>query len=301
MTEVTTFPVLFTANGTPLAGRVHRRGDDRTERQPAVLVTGSWLTVKEQMADGYAAALARRGYTAITFDFSGFGRSGGDLRHAELPARKITDIVAAAGWASTLSYVDADRIGQLAVCASAQYALAAIARGAAISSFVSVAGWYHDTASVAPFYGGADGVAVRLGRARAALDRYLRTGEPTLVPAYAAGDDRAGMSLPMDYYANPDRGAVAGWPNLMDELTWEHWLTFDGMAAAGRVAVPTLFVHSEKAVLPANVRVVHSRLAGPAELIWADGEQTDFYDRAEQVDLAVDAAAGHFATTLGAS
>ena len=48
------------------------------------------------MADTYAAALAERGYTAITFDFAGFGRSGGGPRQVELPNRKIADIIAAA-------------------------------------------------------------------------------------------------------------------------------------------------------------------------------------------------------------
>jgi hypothetical protein len=45
-----------------------------------VLVTGSWLTVKEQMPDAYPAVLAEPGFTAVTFDFAGFGQSGGDLR-----------------------------------------------------------------------------------------------------------------------------------------------------------------------------------------------------------------------------
>jgi fermentation-respiration switch protein FrsA (DUF1100 family) len=90
------------------------------ERQPAVVVTGSWLTVKEQMADLYAARLAELGYTAITFDFAGFGDSGGDLRQVELPDRKIADIRAATEFVSTLSFVEPGRVGYLAVCASAQ-------------------------------------------------------------------------------------------------------------------------------------------------------------------------------------
>jgi hypothetical protein len=58
--NTTSFPVLFPSGATTLAGRVHRRADSLTERQPAVLVSGSWLTVNEQMADLYAAALAER-------------------------------------------------------------------------------------------------------------------------------------------------------------------------------------------------------------------------------------------------
>ena len=46
----------------------------------------------------------------------------------------------------------------LAICASAQYVLRAVAQGVPVKSWVSVAGWYHDPVSVAPFYGGDAGV-----------------------------------------------------------------------------------------------------------------------------------------------
>jgi dienelactone hydrolase len=103
--NATSFPVLFPSGATTLAGRVHRRAGSLTERQPAVLVSGSWLTVKEQMADLYAAALAERGFTAITFDFAGWGQSGGVPRQVEQPSRKIADIIAVANFVSTWSLV----------------------------------------------------------------------------------------------------------------------------------------------------------------------------------------------------
>ena len=281
-----------------LSARIHRATDDLYERQPAVLVTGSWLTVKEQMADHYARALAERGYTAITFDFAGFGQSSGDPRQAEIPARKVADITAAARQVSSLSFVRPGAVGYLAICASAQYALAAMAGGAPIASFASVAGWYHDTASVAPFYGGAEGVALRIDRARSALDDYLSSGEVRTVPAYESGNDRAGMFFELDYYASPGRGAVPSWTNAMAEFSWLYWLTFDGLSAAPRVSVPSLFVHGDGCVLPGNVKALRDRLAGPSELVWAEGSQTDFYDQPDQVSLAVDAADRHFRRTL---
>jgi fermentation-respiration switch protein FrsA (DUF1100 family) len=295
---MTAHPYVFFHGDVPLAGRIHRTTGDWAERQPAVLVTGSWLTVKEQMADHYAGALAARGYTAITFDFAGFGTSGGAPRQAEVPARKIADIAAVAGQVASMSFVRPGAIGYLAVCASAQYTLAALAGGAPIASFASVAGWFHDTASVAPFYGGLAGVSLRLDRARAALAGFQRTGEARTVPAYEDGNDRAGMFFELDYYADPHRGAVPGWVNAMAEFSWLYWLGFDGLAAAPRVSTPTLFVHSDDCVLPENVKLVRDRLAGPRHTVWADGSQTDFYDQPAQVSLAVDAADEHFRRTL---
>lgn len=291
-------PRVFFSGDVPLAAHVHCDDADLLDRQPAVLVTGSWLTVKEQMADRYARALAGEGFTAITFDFAGFGASGGTPRQAEIPDRKIAALAAVARQVSRLSSVRPGAVGCLAVCASAQCALAAIADGAPITSFASVAGWYHDTASVAAFYGGVDGVAQRLDRGRGALEEYLRAGTSPTVPAYQSGNVRAGMFLDLDYYANPARGAVPSWANEMAEMSWLYWLAFDGLSAAPRVAVPTLFVHGDGCVLPDNVRTVRERLAGPADLLSADGSQTDFYDQPTQVSAAVEAAAAHFRRTL---
>ncbi|PZF82672.1 alpha/beta hydrolase [Jiangella anatolica] len=298
---MTTFPVVFESSGTLLAGRVHRRTDDLLERQPGVLVTGSWLTVKEQMADLYAAELAARGYTAITFDFAGFGESGGEPRQFELPSRKIADIAAAARFASSLSFVRPGGLGYVGVCASAQYALAAIAYGAPIASFGSVAGWFHDTESVAPFYGGIDGVRMRLDRAQAALARFRDDGVVMTVPAYEPGNDRAGMFFEMDYYANPSRGALPSWRNEMAEASWLPWLTFDAKSTADVVAAPTLFVHSDGCVFPSHIEELRSRLRGPVSAVWGEGSQTDFYDQSDQVAFAVEALDAHFSSTLPSS
>jgi len=122
-------PFAFITSGTPLAATIHREPADLVEPQPAVIVTGSWLTVKEQMPDLYAAALARLGYTAFTFDFTGFGATGGAPRQVEAATRKIADITAAASAVRSLSFVRPGGLGHLAVCASAQYVLRAIAEG----------------------------------------------------------------------------------------------------------------------------------------------------------------------------
>lgn len=54
-------PVIFHSQGVPLAGRFLRTTESLDERQPAVIVVGSWLTVKEQMALAYGRKLAESG------------------------------------------------------------------------------------------------------------------------------------------------------------------------------------------------------------------------------------------------
>lgn len=291
-------PVVFGSQGIPLFGSLFRDSESLERRQPCVVVSGSWLNVKEQMASHYARALAAQGYTSFVFDFAGFGESGGPLRQLELPANKVQDMVSAVQFVSTLSFVEPGAVGYLGVCASAQYALRASAAGAPIRSFVSVAGWFHDAGSVAPFYGGAEGVARRLGRARGALERFRRHGELSLAPAYEPGNERAGMHFELDYYGNRARGAVPAWKNEMAELTWLYWLSYDGLSPAASVATPTLLVHSDGCALPDNARAVHARLAGKKRLTWLDGAQADYYDQPKQVDAAVQCAVSWFEETL---
>jgi fermentation-respiration switch protein FrsA (DUF1100 family) len=75
--------VHFTSCGVELAGSLHL--PTAAGPVPAVVVTGTWTSVKEQMADRYAAALAARGYAALSFDFTGFGDSAGEPRDYESP------------------------------------------------------------------------------------------------------------------------------------------------------------------------------------------------------------------------
>jgi fermentation-respiration switch protein FrsA (DUF1100 family) len=290
--------IVFSNQGVPLVGTFIRNNDSLSVRQPCVVITGSWLNVKEQMASVYARALAERGFTAFVFDFAGWGESQGELRHLEIPVQKARDMAAAVELVSTMSFVG-PKIGYLGVCASAQYALRAMAWGARISAFVSVAGWFHDSTSVAPFYGGPEGVTRRLSWAQEALDEYRKTGKLRKVRAYAPGDERAGMSFEMDYYGNHARGAVPAWSNEMAELSWLHWLAFDGLSAASLVTTPTLLVHSDGCALPDNAKAVHARLAGPKELAWfKKGTQTDYYDQPEYVQAATERAASWFRDTL---
>jgi hypothetical protein len=203
VTEVTISSVVFPAGGVWLAGRLYGAGDAFV-RRAGVVVTGSWLTVKEQMADRYASELARRGYAALAFDFTGWGESGGEPRQVETPTSKIADITAATVFVSSRSFV---------------------AQG---------------------------GVA------------YV---------------------------------AVPSWPNTMAEMSWRHWLTFDGLPAADRVTTLVNFVHLD-GCFPDTVRDVARRVRGPVEVAWGDGTQTDFYDQPDQVRFAVQAVGRHLTASM---
>jgi hypothetical protein len=106
------------------------------------------------------------------------------------------------------------------------------------------------------------------------------------------------MHFDVDYYARADRGAVPSWPNQMAELSWAHWLNYDGISPAARVSTPTLFVHSESCALPDNVERVHVALPAQKLLAWLDGTQQDYYDQRAYVGAAVENAARWFALVM---
>lgn len=288
-------PVSFLAGDIHLAGNLYRPPGPEVERRlPGVAVTGTWNSVKEQMADRYAARLAERGLVALSFDFTGFGLSGGEPREVESPSLKARDIHHAVSFLAAHSSVDPDRIGALAICASAGYAVANAIDDARVAALALVAPWLHDATLVREVYGGEAGVEERIRAGEAARERYAKTGVVEYVPAVDAANARAAMPMAVDFYLNPARGAVAGWPNRFAVMAWTEWLHFDPIALAPRVNAPTAVVHSEEAAIPDGMRRFYQALPHTKEIVWTGGEQYDFYDHEPTVTFAVDRAVEHF-------
>ncbi|MCC9307440.1 alpha/beta fold hydrolase [Kitasatospora sp. RB6PN24] len=290
--------VTFTSGGTKLVGNLYRPTSAAAGPAPAVVVTGTWTSVKEQMAARYAAGLAAAGYTALAFDFSGSGESDGTPRDWENPAGKVAEIAVAADHLRSLPGVDADRIGGLGVCAGAGYTAVAAARGAGFRSLAMIAPWLHDAEVLAGLYGGSDVVDGLIARGEAAARKYRETGEVDYVPTASTDDERSPMYGSFDYYLDSSRGAVPQWPNRFAVMGWADWLTFDPIAVAPEVAVPTVLVHSREAAIPEGVDRFHAALTAPNELHWLTGGQFDFYDNEPTVTAALDLAAAHFGRTL---
>jgi dienelactone hydrolase len=290
--------VTFTSGGTKLVGNLYRPTGGAGGPTPAVVVAGTWTSVKEQMATRYAAGLAAAGYTALAFDFSGSGESDGTPRDAENPAAKAVEIAGAADFLRSLPGVDADRIGGLGVCAGAGYAAVASTRGAGFRSLAMIAPWLHNAEVLANLYGGSEVVAGLIARGEAAAAKYRETGEVDYVPTASAEDERSPMYGSFDYYLDSSRGAVPQWPNRFAVLSWADWLTFDPIAVAPEVTVPTVLVHSREGAIPEGVERFHAALTAPNELHWLSGDQFAFYDDEPTVTAALDLATAHFGRTL---
>ncbi|MER8591762.1 alpha/beta hydrolase [Mesorhizobium sp. M1182] len=294
--------VTFSSHGEQLVGELYLPEDmDAAKPRPALVVTGAWMTVKEQMPARYAREMADRGFVALTFDFRGWGESGGLRRQYEDPRAKIADIEAAVAYLSSRPEADQDRIGGLGICASSGYMVTAAAENAAIKSVALVAPWLQDAEVVEQAYGGRHGVARLEATSDAAEAEYRRTGRQAFLPAASLIDERAIM-FKVPYYTEPDRGMIPAWRNEADPAFWRGWLTFDVIQAAPRLRQPFLMVHSEAAAIPKGAHKFYTRLNSSRRELWLDNvTQFDFYDRAAPVEAASDAVAAHFRATLGSA
>lgn len=290
--------VTFSSEGTTIVGTLYLPPALPSGRRvPGIVVTGAWMTIKEQMAGHYARALASRGFVALAFDFRTWGESGGSQRSMEDPQAKIADIEAAIRWLATRPEVS--QVGGLGICASSGYLVHAAANGAPVQSVALVAPWLHDAAIVRAVYGGETGVATLMASARQAREAWTRSGTLTLRPAAGPTGANAVMAG-VPYYTEPERGAIPAWENTFNVASWERWLTFDAMPAAERLKAPFLMVHSDAAAIPDGARRFFEAVRGAKAQLWLDGvAQFDFYDQPAPVARAADAVAEHFRRTLG--
>ncbi len=292
--EIQTRAVTFQNEGATLTGTLYLPAThNEGERRPAVIVTGAWTTVQEQMPREYARQMAERGFAAFTFDFRGWGRSGDlphNVRFVESPEAKTSDIRAAIGFLATLPEVDTGQIHGLGICASAGYMVDAVSGNAAIRSVGLVAPWLQNAEIVEAVYGGADGVAGLIDIGRAA---QAQGGE--IIPA-AGPEGAEGVLMPIGgYYYEAGRGAIPQYDNRWNQASWEGWLTYAPADNPQRLDKPLAVVHSEAAAIPQGVRTFLQGYAGEATTRWLeDVTQFDFYDNPEDVIRAADTMAEHF-------
>jgi len=299
--------IKFSSEGANLTGNIYYPKNYEAGKQyPAIIVSGSWTTVKEQMAGLYAKKLAENGFITLAFDFRNFGESEGEPRFYESPALKKVDIQNAVTYLQSLSDVDKEEIGAFGVCAGAMYTLMAASEDSRIKSVVTTASWLHDAEAVRLFYGGEEGVQNKIAAAQKAKKNYAENGVVDYIPTISTEDESAAMYGPFDYYLNPERGAIKEWSNdKFAVMSWEDWLTADPMPTAKNLTQPTLMIHSDGSVLPNYTKKYFEQIASAdKKLHWMDTElespfhQFNYYDQEAEVNEAVKEASSWFANKL---
>lgn len=305
--EIQMKKISFDSEGAKLSGNLFLPPNfDASKKYPAVVVSGSWTTVKEQMAGLYAEKLAEKGFITLAFDFRNFGESEGEPRFYESPELKKVDIKNAVSFLESRSEVDNAKVGAFGVCAGAMYTLMAASEDTRIKSVVTAASWLHDAEAVKLFYGGEEGVNAKLTAAKEAKKKYSEQGEVEYIPTISTEDKSAAMYGPYDYYLNPERGAISQWSNdKFAVMSWEDWLTADPMQTAAKLQVPTLMIHSDGAVLPQYTKNYFEKIgAEDKKLHWMKTDlespyhQFNYYDQDAEVNESVSEAVNWFTAKL---
>src|SRR5262249_23643729 len=246
MSQARPEPFRFTSAGNRLAGVLYLPAEQVVA---AVVTTGPLTSVKEQATGAYARALAERGFAAVAFDHRTFGESEGEPRQFENPEGKADDVRAAV---TALRADDRTRdlpVVALGVCAGGGYMAKAGADDPRIGAFAGVAGDY----SAPPAFAQSSPHASEesISRGLAAEKRWRETGAAESIPAVApdGGDVAMPLREAYEYYGTP-RGAVDNYTNAFAVQSLAYTTPFHTQAAAARIEVPFLLVHSEHALAP---------------------------------------------------
>jgi hypothetical protein len=82
-------------------------------------------------------------------------------------------------------------------------------------------------------------------------------------------------------------------------MSREDTLPYDAQHTAPEIRIPTVVIHSEKALAPALARKFYDALSGPKSIHWMESQgQVDFYDGAPLISAAADHLATHFRKML---
>lgn len=280
--------VSFKRDGVSLVGNLFvPENFDENRQYKAVLVAGSFTSVKEQMAGTYARKFAESGFVALAFDYSHYGESEGVPRQFESPVVKLNDLKAATTYLIGLPFVQA--VGMVGVCTSGGNAAYLAADDGRIKALATVAAYLPEPALNEQLFGAAE-IARRRAAGAAAKLAFEKTGEQVIVPAYSSTDKTSINYIPtdnFDYYFNKARGGLPEWKNEFAVMSYEPWLDFDPISKAAKIKIPTIMVHSDGCAFPDQVKKFHSLLGGVKELAWGDGFHYDYYDQPAQVDYAV--------------
>jgi uncharacterized protein len=285
--NVRTESVSFRIQGEQIAGTLYVPENGTGERLPAVVLTGSLTSVKEQMSGTYAREFAERGFIALAFDHRHYGRSGGALRQFESPAAKAEDLNAAVAYLQSRSDVQANKVALVGVCTGGGNVLDAAAANPDIAAVVSIVGWLVEPSLTPALYGGKDKVHRLIDDSR----QVAASHAVEYVQTYGSAGSGAAHEGDFDYYTNPQRGAIPAWINRLAVQSWEGWLNFNPVASAAEVKAPTLIIHSEAAALPDQARKVYAQLPGDKRIAWLPGGHFDFYDDADTIAAATNTAA----------
>ena len=271
----------------------HVKGNN-VAKLPALVFTGPYTGVKEQVTGTYAKRLATEGFVTLAFDHRNFGESDGVIRQHEEPQKKIDDLSAALGYLAQREDVDSDRIGVVGICLGGSYALRFAGFDPRVKALATVAAAYIGFPATSEEE--AENKTEWLSRYSDELNK-LALGQPTLVAAVSEDPDvDVGMpgQEPFDYYGT-DRSFSPHWRNEITKLSSYNLASFDSVTAARHLQqTPTLVLHgtTDAFCSPENAQRAYDLMSGKKHLEWIKTtNHIELYDSEDHLQQAIPAVA----------
>lgn len=269
----------------------------------AVVLTGPFSSVRDQVTGTYARGFAERGIAALAFDHRGWGDSEGERRNHEDAALKVADLRDAVGFMAAHPAIDTDRIAVCGICLGGVYATLFSAFDPRVKALALVAASYNQPQQLEERFG-PDAYRDLMRQFADIAQRQYETGEVEYWPAINPDGMPAGMPgpEPAEYYGT-DRGASLTWENRCTALSVKEELTVTAAYAIPMLApTPLLVVHGQgdQAVPASDAQAAFDSAGEPKALVLLEAvtNHVDLYDRPDLVGEALDAAAAWFVKHL---
>lgn len=210
--------IRFDSHGDECAGTLFLP-ESGPEGLPAVVLAHGFTATREDGLPPFAERFAEEGFAALTFDYRGFGDSGGRERQVLSINRELEDVESAIGFARSHDRVDPGRIALWGSSLGGGLTLEVAARHPAVSTAIAqvpFADGFSMLGLVAPHIaavltarGAKDMLAARLGRRRVMIPA---AGPPGSVAAMTSEDALPGfeaITAPGSRHQNRVNAAVA--------------------------------------------------------------------------------------------
>lgn len=294
--------------GITIAADLYQPKTGGAGKLPALVLSGPFGAVKEQVAGLYAQTLAERGFVTLAFDPSFTGESGGAVRNVASAEFFTEDFSAAVDYVGLLPNVDRGRIGAIGICGLSGMALTAASGDSRIRA-VATASMYDMSRSMSRSY--KDGytreqrhqVVDYLSQQRWAdaqkgtyapgyhevpFDENGRIVKGTRVlPERLPADADPVLAAFFDYYRTP-RGYHARSINSASAWTATTPMSFFQFPMAANIDMiaprPIMLVHGASAHSRYYSEDVHKAASGPKELVIVpDADHVDLYDNLKKI------------------
>ena len=227
----------------------------RSERFPAIAVTGPFGAVKEQTSGLYAQHMAERGFLTIAFDPSFTGESAGEPRRMASPDINTEDFLAAVDYLSVQDNVDPERIGIIGICGFGGMAVNAAAIDPRIKATVASTMYDMSKVNVEGYFKSEDTKEQRMEKRKVIAQQRTEDFKNGTYKRAGGVIDPLPDDAPFfvkdyyDYYKTP-RGyhersgnSTDGW----NVIGCQSFLNQPLLAWAHEIESPVLLIHGEKA------------------------------------------------------